>query len=95
MDRLKIQINRHKRKEQFESGSAKRKTAKEKQKKNEEVIAKSRRMTDYMKPPPSCSAVRENYDNTSSPACLNQPELQNLEDDKVVSTLNIFRWENN
>ena len=48
MDRHKIQTNRHKKKEEFKSGSAKRKIAKEKEKKNEEVIAKSRRMTDYM-----------------------------------------------
>lgn len=48
MDRHKTQSNRHKTKEVFKSGSAKRKMAKEKGKKNEEVLAKSRRMTDFI-----------------------------------------------
>lgn len=91
MDRHKIQTNRHKKKEEFKSGSAKRKIAKEKQKKNEEVIAKSRRMTDYMKSKPSCSAVPKNYDNARSPACPNQAEPQKFEDGEVVSSMKIIK----
>lgn len=48
MDRHKVQNNRHKKKEVFKSGSEKRKIAKEKEKKNEEVLSKSRRMTDFI-----------------------------------------------
>ena len=61
MDRHKTQTNRHKKKEEFKSGSTKRKIAEEKEKKNEEVIAKSRRMTDYiMKCKPTSSVAPEN-----------------------------------
>lgn len=89
MDRHKIQINRHIKKEEFKSGSAKRKIAKEKEKKNEEVIAKSRRMTDYMKFKPSSSAASQNIDDdTRSPASPSQP--QNFEDGEVVSSIKII-----
>lgn len=90
MDRHKIQTNRHKKKEEFKSGSAKRKIAKEKEKKNEEVIAKSRRMTDYMKFKPSSSAAPKNNDHeTRSPTTsLSQP--QNFEDGEVVSSIKII-----
>ena len=91
MDRHKIQINRHKKKEEFKSGSAKRKIAKEKQKKTEEVIAKSRRMTDYMNS--KQSAVPKNNDNTRSPSptCPNQTEPQKFEDGEVVSSITIIK----
>lgn len=89
MDRHKIQTNRHKKKEEFKSGSAKRKIAKEKEKKNEEVTAKSRRMTDYMKFKPSSSAApKNNDDDTRSPASPSQP--QNFEDSEVVSSIKII-----
>lgn len=88
MDRHKIQTNRHKKKEEFKSGSAKRKIAKEKEKKTEEFIAKSRRMTDYLKFKPSTSAAQENDDDTHLPASPSQP--QNFEDGKVVSSIKII-----
>lgn len=83
MDRHKMQSNRHKTKEVFKSGSAKRKIAKEKEKKNEEVLAKSRRMTDFITkkcdatPSTSVSEVAENNDvvNDDSQTEANNEEL--------------------
>lgn len=65
MDRHKTHSNRHKTKEHFQSGCQKRKLAKEQEKKNEEILAKTRRMTDFlvMKEPTSFNALAA--DNTS------------------------------
>lgn len=66
MDRHKTQSNRHKTKEVFKCGSEKRKMAKEKEKKNEQVLAKSRRMTEFITKSnltaPSVSEVAGNND---------------------------------
>lgn len=71
MNRHKIQINRHKKKEDFKSGSAKQKIAKDKAIKNEEVLAKSRRMTDFIKKcKPTSDAIPE--DNTVLDSSLDE-----------------------
>lgn len=58
MDRHKTQSNRDKTKEVFKSGNAKREMAKEKEKKNEVVLAKSRRLTDFIT---KCNATPSTY----------------------------------
>lgn len=90
MDRHKTQTNRHKKKEEFKSGSAKRKIAEEKEKKNEEVIAKSRRMTDYIvKYKPTSNISSENYEgldnNVSALSSASPNPPKNLEEYEVVS----------
>ncbi|KAJ8868967.1 hypothetical protein PR048_030508 [Dryococelus australis] len=77
MDCHKIQPNGHNKKEEFKSGSAKRKIAKEKEK-NEEVIV----ITDYMKFNSSSSAAPKNKDYSCSPTSLSQP--QNFEDGELI-----------
>lgn len=66
MDRHKIQSNRHKTKEVFKSGNAKRKIAKEKEKKKAEVLAKSRRMTDYI----ACNSHSQKVDDSNEVSTL-------------------------
>jgi len=85
MDRHKIQLDRHKKKQEYKSGSYKRKIAKEKNKRNEEVIAKSRRMTDYMK----LNVSPDINDETCSLASSSHP--QNYEDGEKVSSKYKFK----
>lgn len=91
MDRHKIESNRHKNKEVFKSGSAKRKIANEKKNKLEEVIAKSRRLTDYMLfKPSSCAAVKNSDDETHSPG---PGQSQDLDGEvEVVSSIKIIYY---
>lgn len=80
MDRHKTQTNRHKTKEAFKSGSAKRKMAKEKEKKNEEVLAKSRRMTDFLT---KCNATQS---TSVCEAAENNDVLNDDVDEPITST---------
>lgn len=85
MDRHKTQINRHKTKELFKSGSAKRKIAKEKEKKNEEVLAKSRRMTDFIK---KSNATPSSTTSTSVSEVIENKDVVNDDVDEPAITRN-------
>lgn len=85
-------MNRHKIKEVFKSGSSKRKIAKEKEKKNEEFLAKSCCMANYViKSTITFSvALKINVDNTRSFACgsqsqnINYSEMINIHSECVT-----------
>lgn len=89
MDRHKIQTNRHKAKVEYLSGSAKRKIAEEKDKKNEELIAKSRRMTDYVmieqkKTSSAASANNGGLDDTRPRPSTSHGQIETFEAYQVV-----------
>lgn len=81
MDRHKTHNNRHKTEEHFQSGCQKRKLAKEQEKINEEILAKTRRITDFlvMNKPTSSNALAA--DNTSQSGHGNgEQDLSNVSD---------------
>ena len=90
MDRHKIKGNRHKKKEVFKSGCKKRQLAKEKEKKNEEVTAKSRRLTDYMKFKTDISASFSEKNGDDALPSASPGRSQNFEGDEMVSSIKII-----
>lgn len=91
MNRHKIQRDRYKIKEVFKSESTKRKIGKEKEIKNGEVLAKSRRVTDYItkSTPNSSDASIKNNNNTCSVAYASQS--RSIDDSNMVSILKIIK----
>lgn len=91
MDRHKIQTNRRKTQQQYISGSAKRKIAEEKREKNDQVIAKSRRMTDFIIVDREAVSAENNVssDDTYELPNSSHSQAEGIGSDNLVSGLEI------